>query len=143
MAHQSPKPINEGLETRMQQVDDCVVRQKTLVVEDERLARIALTKILESMGQEVLVAATVAEGMEKLACLPERMLLDLMLPDGNGVEILRRVRDANLPIKVAVTTGVSDPAILAVVWSLQPDAVFPKPIHLPDIARWLGQPERH
>ena len=118
-----------------------LVRHRTLVVEDDRVARIALTKILQAMGQEVYTATTVAQGLEKLAVLPERMLLDLMLPDGSGLEILRRIRDANLDTRVAVTTSVTDPQILATVSSLRPDAVFEKPIHLPDLARWLNKPD--
>jgi two-component system OmpR family response regulator len=115
--------------------------RKTLVVEDDRVARLALTKILESLGQEVDTAATLAEGHEKLAGGIQCMLLDLVLPDGDGIEILRRVRAENRPIRVAVTTGISDPDLLVPIYALNPDAVFHKPLHLPDIARWLLRPE--
>jgi CheY-like chemotaxis protein len=121
--------------------DAPVTVRKTLVVEDDRVARLALTKILESLGREVETAATLAEGLSKTTAEVQCMLLDLVLPDGDGIEILRQVRSQSLPIRVAVTTGVSDPDLLAAIYALNPDAVFHKPLHLPDIARWLLRPE--
>lgn len=110
---------------------------RTLVVEDERVARVAMTKILQALGHEVHTAATIKEALEKLTLQPQRILLDLMLPDGIGIEVLRRIRDNQLPIKVAVTSATVDPALLADVARLAPDAFFHKPIRLPDITRWL------
>jgi CheY-like chemotaxis protein len=117
------------------------VKRKTLIVEDDRLSRMALVKILEQMGHELDTAVTVAEGLEKLSLGPECVLLDLMLPDGSGVAVLERIRRDSLPIKVAVTTGTSDREMLEAVNRLKPDALFFKPLHLPDIARWLARPE--
>jgi CheY-like chemotaxis protein len=117
------------------------VKRKTLIVDDDRVSRTALVKILEQMGHELETAVTVAEGLAKLNLGPECVLLDLMLPDGSGVAVLERIRRDSLPIKVAVTTGTSDREMLEAVNRLKPDALFLKPLHLPDIARWLARPE--
>jgi hypothetical protein len=55
--------------------------RKTLVVEDERIARMALRKILFSLGQDVDTAETVAEALSKVGPDIHYMLLDLMLPE--------------------------------------------------------------
>jgi DNA-binding response OmpR family regulator len=113
--------------------------RKTLIIEDDRVSSLALSKILEMLGQEVHTASTLAEGFEKLDPSHHCVLLDLMLPDGDGVEILRHIRAQKLPVRVAVTTGLTDPASLSEVLSLKPDAIFHKPLHPPDIARWLSR----
>jgi CheY-like chemotaxis protein len=116
-------------------------KRRTLIVEDDRVSRTALVKILEQMGHEMDTAVTVAEGLSKLGQSPECVLLDLMLPDGSGVALLERIRRDALPIRVAVTTGTSDREMLEAVKRLKPDALFLKPLHLPDIARWLARPD--
>src|SRR5688500_3798696 len=65
-----------------------------LVVEDDRTARRAVTQILKRQGYTVSEAGTVAEAVELLARRPDWVLLDLMLPDGCGTEVLRRAREA-------------------------------------------------
>ena len=50
-------------------------------------------------------ADTVAGAIDGLANPPAFMLLDLMLPDGNGIDVLRHIRASNLPITVCVVTG--------------------------------------
>src|SRR5687768_7817476 len=90
-------------------------RCRTLIVEDHTSISVPLKMLVERSGHEAQVAATVAQGLAKLAWQPCCMLLDLMLPDGNGVEVLRRVRDDGLAVRVAVTTGTSDPAMLDAV----------------------------
>ncbi len=67
----------------------------------------------------------------------KRVILDLNLPDGLGTELLRHIRDENLPIKVAVTTGVADRLLMAEVSKLQPDAFFVKPVDLMELMSWM------
>jgi DNA-binding response OmpR family regulator len=81
-----------------------------LVVEDDLTARRAITLILRKLGFAPSEAATVAEALRKLTDRrPEWVLLDLMLPDGYGTEILRAIRIAaeagETPPRVCVITG--------------------------------------
>jgi DNA-binding response OmpR family regulator len=82
-----------------------------LVVEDDSIARRAIALILRKRGFAASEAATVAEALRKLADRPpEWVLLDLMLPDGYGTEILRAIRAAaedgeSPPPRVCVITG--------------------------------------
>jgi len=51
-------------------------------------------------------AATVAEAIDALsAAEPDWVLLDLMLPDGCGLDVLRKVQSADAPTRVCVVTG--------------------------------------
>ena len=95
----------------------------------------ALRKIFIRKGWDVFSAMTVAGGLALLDPPPDCLILDLMLPDGGGETILRRVRDAKVKTRVAVCTGMIDPARLAVVVGLRPEALMRKPISLVDLCR--------
>jgi CheY-like chemotaxis protein len=103
-------------------------RHRMLLVEDDLQTRTLLRRILALCGWEVVEAATVAEGLARLATPPDCLLLDLELPDGDGESILRRVRADGLAVRVVVNTGTDDPDRLGAVSALNPDAVLKKPL---------------
>jgi DNA-binding response OmpR family regulator len=104
-----------------------------LLVEDDLVSASALTAILSRRGFHVLHATTVAVGLELLAEQPDTVILDLMLPDGDGAALLQHVRAAGLRVRVVVTTAVHDVARLAAVRALGPDLLMQKPIDLADL----------
>ena len=59
----------------------------------------------------------------------------MRLPDGGGEAVLRRVREAGLRTRVAITTGTDDATVLSEVRSLRPEAMFAKPINVADVWR--------
>ena len=109
-------------------------QRRMLVVEDDRTTRDLLGAIFGHLGWTVAVAATVADGLRLLDPPPDLLILDLSLPDGNGMDLLRHVRSAQLPTRVAVTTG-HDPTLLRAVSLLKPDALLQKPIDVADVCR--------
>jgi CheY-like chemotaxis protein len=112
---------------------------RTLVVEDDRSSCDALTKLLARFGYPVECATTLQRAMDLLSWNPGCILLDLMLPDGNGIDLIQKLRDENLPIKVAVMTAVSDPDLLRKVRDLAPEALFQKPVNFVQVIRWLDE----
>ena len=106
-----------------------------LIVEDDPATGDALGRLFSHRGMVVDVARNVTEGMAFLKSKPHCIILDLMLPDGDGEEILREVRDQALPSKVAVCTGNLDPVRLAFVRGMDPDALFQKPIDFHEVCR--------
>ena len=82
-------------------------------------------------------ASTVAEGLALLDPPPDYLILDLGLPDAGGEVILRRVRDAGLRTRVAITTGTDDAERLSRVKALKPEVLFEKPVNVADV--WRGQ----
>jgi DNA-binding response OmpR family regulator len=111
---------------------------RTLVVEDDESSCSALVKILRRKGHDVDCAMTLKAAFEKLEEFrPECVLLDLMLPDGSGLDFLRKVREENLPVRVAVVTGVGDTDFLEHVLRLRPDGFFQKPVDMYQMLSWL------
>jgi two-component system response regulator AtoC len=116
-------------------------RCRVLVVEDDAASRRALSSLLRLRGFECVTAASVAEAMDRLAWGPTCLLLDLMLPDGNGAKLLEHIRANDLSIRVAVTTGASNWESMLDVKRLRPDAFFPKPVDFNRLVTWLNQTE--
>jgi DNA-binding response OmpR family regulator len=109
-----------------------------LLVEDDLVSASALTTILTRRGFNVIHAATVAEGLTQLSASPDTVILDLMLPDGDGAAVLQQLRDAGSSTRVIVTTAVHDDARLDAVRAMRPDVLLQKPIDLPSLLRVLG-----
>jgi two-component system KDP operon response regulator KdpE len=73
-----------------------------LVVEDDPRMRVLLRSVLRANGFRTLEADTVKGGLEiAVNALPQLIFVDLGLPDGDGVELIRRVREwSSIPIFV-------------------------------------------
>ena len=100
---------------------------RILIVEDDALLRDALATVLRGKGCQVSIAGTLAEGLAALASMPHAIILDLGLPDGDGAEILRQVREQKLPIRVVVLSVAADRRLTAGTKPLTPDACLNKP----------------
>lgn len=77
-------------------------KYKILVIEDEGNIRSFVQTVLETGGYHVLTAATCSQGeMMFSSHVPDMVILDLGLPDGDGLDFIRSVRmDSTTPILV-------------------------------------------
>ena len=77
-----------------------------LIVDDERNIRLTLSMALETLDIPVDTAENGEEALQKLAETPFKlMLLDLKLPDIDGLEVLRRVVEKHPETKVIIITA--------------------------------------
>ena len=78
------------------------IREKILVIEDEQTIRNFMQAVLTANDYDVLLARTGAMGESMIAShCPDVIILDLGLPDVDGMEILRKVRSwSKVPILV-------------------------------------------
>lgn len=78
------------------------IREKILVIEDEQTIRNFMQAVLTANDYDVLLARTGAMGESMIAShCPDVIILDLGLPDVDGMEILRKVRRwSKVPILV-------------------------------------------
>lgn len=108
---------------------------RVLVVEDDATSANALRIILTRRGYAVRVASGLSEAVQNLPSTPDIILLDLMLPDGDGLELFARLGDLRASTRVIVTTAVSDPTRLLDARRQQPRAILQKPINLTELLR--------
>lgn len=80
---------------------------KILVVDDESSIRNLIRMQLEMEGYEVLTAADGREALERWNEQPDVLILDVMLPDTDGYELLRLFREKERDIPVLMLTAKS------------------------------------
>ncbi len=91
-------------------------KRKILVVDDEKALRNALKEKLVSEGYEVSEAKDGVAGLKKaLAEHPDLILLDVMMPKMDGVEVMEKLQEDKWgkSAKVIMLTNVSDPVRVA------------------------------
>ena len=80
---------------------------KILYVEDDPIAIRALERVAQRLKCELIVARTIEEGAQLATNAMNLILLDLNLPDGDGLTLARQLRTAGMTMPiVAVSAGV-------------------------------------
>ena len=80
---------------------------KILVVDDERAVRESLRRALELEGYEIELAADGSEALYRLEgdAEPDAMILDVLMPGVDGLEVCRRLRDSGSRLPVLMLTA--------------------------------------
>jgi len=77
-----------------------------LVVDDDKLTRFSLSKILGRAGYRIREAASATEGMAAIEEeRPGLVLLDIRLPDRDGFAVLRAIRGSHPQLPVVMMTA--------------------------------------
>ena len=112
-------PMNAPTTTRLLMIED-----------DARLAQM-VTEYLAQSGYEVTHAPDGERGLEQLSLVrPELVILDLMMPGIDGLEVCRRIRalpDGNARIPVLMLTAKGDPMDRIIGLEIGADDYLPKP----------------
>jgi len=104
-----------------------------LVVDDDHSMRLMLLEYLAGHGYQADGAATAAEAIAAVANKTYHLvLLDLGLPDGDGVDLARRWRE-ELPISIICITGRNEEADLVMGLELAADDYITKPFSLREV----------
>lgn len=87
-----------------------------LIVDDEPRVRESIRSILEDEGYSVIEAPDGQEGLKRVAAdKPDSVLLDIWMPDLDGIEVLRGIKqlDADLPVVIMSGHGTIETAVKA------------------------------
>lgn len=106
---------------------------RVLVVDDDPAIRRVVATGLHARGYDVVEAATAADGLGAAAIeAPDLIVLDLGLPDGDGVEVCRRVREfSSCPI-IVLSVETTDRRKIAALDAGADDFVV-KPFSMPEL----------
>jgi len=114
-----------------------------LVVDDEPAIVRALSAALEARGYQPVTAATGGEALSIAASQPLTVIiLDLNLPDLDGVEVCRRIREwSRIPIIVLTVEGADDRKVMALDEGA--DDYVTKPFSMPELLARVRVALRH
>ena len=105
-------------------------RRRILIVDDDPDVVFLIRSVLDATGHELVTAGDVASAEAALAAdTPSLIVLDLVLPDGDGRSLLMRLRErpATASTPVIVLTATSSERARAECIALGADQVVPKP----------------
>jgi len=107
---------------------------RLLVVDDEKTILELLSGSLRLAGFEVTTAASGAEAVRAAASRrPDLVLLDVMMPDGDGFEALRRMRSAGIEVPVIFLTARDEEPDRVNGFDLGADDYVTKPFSLNEL----------
>ena len=108
--------------------------ETVLVIEDEPAIRAGLEMNLRAEGYQVITAADSPTGLD--LCLkqhPDLVLLDLMLPGGSGLDLLRILREKGRMVPVLILTAMGEEEDIVKGLKLGADDYITKPFRLAEL----------
>lgn len=83
--------------------------EKILIVDDEQEIAELLEEVLEQLGYKTAMAFSKAQASEVLREFePRIVLLDIRLPDGDGISFLKEIKANQPAVEVIMITGLAD-----------------------------------
>jgi two-component system KDP operon response regulator KdpE len=116
---------------------------KVLVVDDEPPIRKLLRMGLSAQGYEILEAPNGKTSLELLSQKPDLVILDLGLPDMQGLELLRMIRARNESVPIVVLSSRGDEAGKVQALDLGADDYVTKPFGLEELLARMRAALRH
>ncbi|BDV02044.1 histidine kinase [Thermodesulfomicrobium sp. WS] len=136
------RPVERAVDVDAVPPLPCCASGRVLVVEDDPINRMAATQLLSRLGYEVLTAATGADGVAvEAAESVDVVLLDIQLPDIDGVEVVRRIRarHADGGPRVVALTAFAMPGDSERFVTAGMDAYLAKPVDFQTLATTLAR----
>lgn len=111
-----------------------------LVVDDEDSVRSLLRDTLELDGYDVIEAADGPEALEKYSAeKPDGLILDIMMPNMSGIDVLREIRaqSEGADIPVILLTAAGDDKTTWDGWSAGASCYLTKPFDPDNLLGWV------
>ena len=111
-----------------------------MIADDEAPIRQLLSDFLGGLGYETAEASNGLEAVARLHDVnPAVVILDLVMPEQEGIETIRQIRKTHPEIKIIAVSGAFAGQFLRTAELLGANAVLPKPINLAELARLVGR----
>ena len=116
-----------------------LIKDKILVIEDEKSISYLLGTVLTANGYDVIKAYTGTEACEMLdAYCPDLILLDVMLPKKNGFDVCRALRDQGSSVPVIILTAREEEADKVLGLEIGADDYITKPFSMRELVARVG-----
>jgi two-component system KDP operon response regulator KdpE len=116
---------------------------RVLIIDDEPPIRKLLRMGLGSQGYDILEAPNARKGLELMAESPDLVILDLGLPDMQGLELLRLIRARNERVPIVILSSRGDEAGKVQALDLGADDYVTKPFGMDELLARMRAALRH
>jgi len=113
---------------------------KVMIVDDDPVVRILISEYLGSHGYKVLIAEGGQECLDNLKKdLPDIIVLDLLMPDMNGMQVLKSIREnpRTAGMHVVMLSANSEILSIAAGQDFQADSYIQKPFELSKVIQTI------
>lgn len=110
--------------------------KRILIADDEAPIRQLLVDYLGQLGYETAEACNGLDALQKVKTFdPGLIILDLVMPEQEGIETIHEIRVSNKHLKIIAVSGAFAGQFLRTAELLGANAVLPKPLNLGELAR--------
>ena len=112
---------------------------KILIVDDSALTRRILRRALESAGHSIVEAEDGLQGLERyLLEKPDLVILDMIMPGIEGLEVLARIRGVDPEARVIISTADVQTSTRAMAQEAGASAFINKPVDAASLLKIVG-----
>jgi CheY-like chemotaxis protein len=113
-----------------------VPAKRILIVDDEPAIRGLLTDFLTDLGFETAFACNGLDAMEQVRAFdPHLLIMDLVMPEQEGIETIRTLRTTRKDLKIIAVSGAFAGQFLHTAQLLGANTALPKPLDLKELER--------
>ncbi|MBI5826316.1 MAG: response regulator [Deltaproteobacteria bacterium] len=114
--------------------------KKVLIADDTAFFRAVIKEILEKGGFEVVgEAVNGAEAVDKArSLLPDIVILDVVMPEKNGLDAAREIMRLKLPVKILMCTSLKDDPLVDQAMDLGACGYITKPLDEDKVLSYLN-----
>jgi two-component system KDP operon response regulator KdpE len=116
---------------------------RLLVIDDEPAIRKLLRMGLNTQGHQVLEATNARAALQQIATKPDLVILDLGLPDMEGLDLLRQIRERDAAVPIVVLTSRDDEAAKVQALDSGADDYVTKPFGMNELFARIRAALRH
>jgi len=114
------------------------MKPQILIVDDDPATRFGFSKYLSKIEYAVKEASSLAEARKAISSKRfDAVILDLILPDGNGIDWIQELRETSPDIAVVVITGAGDIPVAVEAMRRGADNFMTKPVNMEDLEVFL------
>ena len=110
-----------------------------LIIDDEPAIRRLLVRVLRKAGHTTHEASNGDEGIELFHQVhPELVITDIVMPDMEGIEMIRKLRQAAPTLPILAISGSGTPLYLRAATGLGATAALAKPFDIAELLSVVG-----
>lgn len=119
---------------------EAVNRGKVLLIDDERMIREYLETILHDAGYSTVQVSSGSEALEMVSLFePDVVLLDYMMPEMNGLDVMRFIKSNHMNIPCIIITGKGNEELAVTMLKEGAFDYLTKPFHGDDLLEIIGK----